>query len=342
MKSFQNALTGALALALLSTATSAPATGLLGRALHKLETGKHDSGPPGGSVKVSKPENFKGVTQVVIGQFSVGYFVKNVNYGDNSVFSSASGVKTVGDLSGVDAATFQATTDAVFEDFKMQLAARGITVVEPAAYLSNPNRARLKPYEQGIGAKVQLAESDHAEATVYWPSQMGRQDNVMTLTGLGMMNIARAQDMSATLMGEKDFAKTSGIPVMNVQLLIDFAEPLKTSAGWTGTNVRSGARIAISNYGSQLTMIQGGDGLMSSGGKIVLQSPIVQEGNFADASFQDTNKAGRIIGGLAGLNVQGKAKFHFAVSDQAAYKGTVLAATAKAADLFLGQMQSLR
>jgi hypothetical protein len=332
----------ATAVALLSTSTLATAGGLLGRALNKAMSGKRDNGPPGGSVKVSKPENFKGVSQVVIGQFSVGYFVKNVNYGDNAVFSSASGVKTVGDLSGVDAATFQATTDAVYDAFKKQLAARGIAVVEPAAYLSNPNRVRLKPYEQGIGAKVQLAESDHAEATVYWPSQMGRQDNVMTLTGLGMMNVARAQDMSATLMGEKDFAKTSGIPVMNVQLLIDFAEPLKTSAGWTGTNVKSGARIAISNYGSQLTMIQGSDGLMSNGGKIVLQSPIVQEGNFADASFQDTNKAGRIIGALAGLNVQGKAKFHFAVSDQAAYKDTVLAATAKAADLFLGQMQTLR
>jgi hypothetical protein len=328
--------------AALMSSTVAPAAGLLGRALHKLESGKHDKGPPGGSVKVSKPENFKGVTQVVIGQFSVGYFVKNVNYGDNAVFSSASGVKTVGDLSGVGAAAFQATTDAVFEAFKKQLAARGIIVVEPAAYLSNPNRARLKPYEQGIGAKVQMAESDHAEATVYWPTQMGRQDNVMTLTGLGMMNIARAQDMSATLMGEKDFAKTTGIPVMNIQLLIDFAEPLKTSLGAGYTGVRSLPRIAISNYGSQLTMIQGSDGLMSNGGKIVLQSPIVQEGNFADASFQDTNKAGRIIGALAGLNVQGKAKFHFAVSDQAAYKDTVLAATTKATDLFLGQMQTLR
>jgi hypothetical protein len=158
----------ATAVALLSTSTLATAGGLLGRALNKAMSGKRDNGPPGGSVKVSKPENFKGVSQVVIGQFSVGYFVKNVNYGDNAVFSSASGVKTVGDLSGVDAATFQATTDAVYDAFKKQLAARGIAVVEPAAYLSNPNRVRLKPYEQGIGAKVQLAESDHAEGLHRW------------------------------------------------------------------------------------------------------------------------------------------------------------------------------
>ena len=74
-----------LVLALLASSTPASAGGLLGSALHKLETGKRDSGPP--TVKVSKLENFKGVSQVVIGQFSVGYFVKNVNYGDNSVFS---------------------------------------------------------------------------------------------------------------------------------------------------------------------------------------------------------------------------------------------------------------
>jgi hypothetical protein len=333
-------ITATAALALLATSNTASAGGLLGRMINKAMSGKHDSGPP--TVKVSKPENFKGVTQVVIGQFSVGYFVKNVNYGDNAVFSSASGVKTVGDLSGVDATTFQSTTDAVFEEFKKQLAAHGITVVDPAAYASDPNRARLKPDPQGVGAKVQLAESDHAQATVYWPSQLGRRDNVMTITGLGMMNIANAQDMSATLLGEKSFAKSSGIPVMNVQLLIDFAEPLKTSQGFGGTNVQSGARIAISNYGSQLTMIQGGDGLMSSGGKIVLQGPIVQEGNFADGSVRDTNRAARIIGGLAGLNVQGSAKFHFVVSDQAAYRDTVAAAASKAATLFLDQMQTLR
>jgi hypothetical protein len=187
-----------------------------------------------------------------------------------------------------------------------------------------------------------LAESDHAEATVYWPSQLGRRDNVMTLTGLGMMNVANATDMSATLMGEKSFAKASGIPVMNIQLLIDFAEPIKTSHGFSGTKVRSGARIAISHYGSQMTMVRGSDGLMSGGGKIILQSPIVQEGNFADASFQDTNKAGRIIGGLMGMNVQGKAKFHFAVADQAAYRETVATASNKAATLFLDQLVALR
>jgi hypothetical protein len=46
----------------------------------------------------------------------------------------------------------------VFEEFKKQLAAHGITVVDPAAYASDPNRARLKPDPQGVGAKVQLAD----------------------------------------------------------------------------------------------------------------------------------------------------------------------------------------
>jgi hypothetical protein len=342
MKPSKFLIPASLAIALISTSAMVSAAGILGRALHRLETGKKDNGPPGGSVKVSKAENFKGVTQVVIGQFTVGYFVKNVNYGGNSLFSSASGVKTVGDLSGVDAATFQATTDAAFEDFKKQLAAHGITVVEPTAYLNNQYRVKATPEEQGVGAKVQLDESDHAEATLYWPSQMGRRDNAMTTTGLGMMNMKGAQSMSWTLMGEKDFAKTTGIPVLNVQLLIDFAGPLKVAKGASDLYMKSAARIAISNYGSQVSMIRGTDGVMSGGGKIILQSPIVQEGNFADFSGKDTNKAGRIIGGLAGLNVQSKAKFHFEVTDPAAYQTTVLGATSKAADLFIGQMQTLR
>jgi hypothetical protein len=335
MKSFQKYLTVGIAVALLSTATSAPATGLLGRALHKLESGKHDKGPPGGSVKVSKPENFKGVTQVVIGQFSVAYLTKTVRYGDNSLLSSASGVKTVGDLSGVDAATFQATTDAAYADFVKQLAARGISVADPAPYLANPMHLKSAPEEQGAKTRVEFPESDHADAVVYWPTGLAHRDNVLAV-------IQATAWSSRALVAQHEYEKTAGIPVMNVILYIDFAEPLKTSQGWTGTNVRSNQRIAISNYGSRIQLVGPKDGYMGGGTQIVLQSPIVQEGNFADASFRDTNEAGRIIGGLAGLNVQGKAKFHFAVSDQAAYKDTVLAATAKAADLFLGQMQTLR
>ncbi len=330
---------GAAAMLFVSS-TQVSAGGLLGRAINRAMSGKHDSGPP--TVKVSKQETFKGLTQVVIGQFSVGYFLKNVNYGDNSVFSSASGVKTVGDLSGLAPADFQATTDAVFVEFKRQLAARGIEVVDPAGFASSAGRAKVHADDQGVMAKVQLAEQDHAEATLYWPSQIGRRDNVMMQTGLGMMNMTSAQSMSYLLMAERDFSKESGIPVLNVQLLVDFAEPLKTSGTFSGTAVRSGARIAISNYGSQLTLVRGSDSIMSGGGKIILQSPIVQEGNFADASFRDTNRASRIVGGLMGLNVQGRAQFHFAVSDPSAYRDTVIAAATKAADLFIGQMQSLR
>ncbi len=327
-----------VAVAVVASISTASAAGILGRALHRMETGKRDNGPPGGSVKVSKAENFKAATQVVIGQFSVGYFTKNVNYGDNSVFSSASGVKTTGELSGVSTADFQATTDAVYEDFKRKLAAHGISVVDPAAYVANQYHAKAKPETQGVKAKFQLDEQDSADAVMYWPSQLGRTDNAITTIG-GWDSIASS---SWILTAEKDYAKSSGIPVMNVQLLIDFAEPIKTKTTATGTDASSAARIAISNYGSQITILRGTDSAASRGASIVLQSPIVQEGQFADISAKSTNRASQAVGFLTGLKVQGQGKFSVAVSDTTAYRATVLGATTKAADLFLGQMETLR
>jgi hypothetical protein len=338
MKTVHGLISSALVLALLTAPLSASAAGLLGRALHKLETGKRDNGPPGGSVKISKPESFKGATQVVIGQFSVGFFTKNVNYGDNSVFSSASGIKTTGILTGVGATEFQAITDAAYDDFKQKLTAHGITIVDPAAYVANQNYARAKPNAQGAKAKIQLDEQDSADAVIYWPTQLGRTDNAITLLS-GWDNIASS---GYIISAQKDYSKSSGIPVMNVQLLIDFAEPIKTKTSASDVSATTNARIAISNYGSQVSMLRGTDSAMSRGASIVMQSPIVQEGQFAELSGKTTNLGSQAVGFLTGIKVQGQGKFSVAVTDPAAYRTTVLAATTKAADLFLGEMEKLR
>jgi hypothetical protein len=340
----RNAIIAAmLAIGSLSISSNAPAGGLLGRALNKAMSGKRDGGPP--MVAVSTPASFSGVTQVVIGQFTVVYLNKNVNYGDNAVYSSASGVKTVGTLAGVEAATFQATTDAVFETFKTQMAAHGIAVVDSQAYVTNQYRIKAVPEAQGVSTRVQLPDAQHSEGTVYWPSQLGRRDNAFVITtapGGMMMNSGVGASISWISAGEKDFAKTSGIPVMNVHLIVDFAEPLRTAGRFSGTEVQSGARIAISNYGTQVTLMRGTESAMSGGAKMVLQSPIVEIGNFASAGARETNGVGRAIGAMAGLNVMGQARFSFNVSDQNAYKTTVLGATSQATELFAGQMQSLR
>lgn len=331
-------------------APMAAQAGMLGNMINHAMSGKHEKGPPGGSAKVSKPEAFKGVRQVVIGQFTVAYFQKNVNYGADSLLSSASGAKTNGELSGVDASDFQTATDAVYEAFKAQLTAQGITVVDPAEYMTNKYRAGMKPEDQGIGIKVQLDQADHADAAMYWPAQIGRHDIVMSQAVRGMMNMQRLGNINAANQLERDFAKASGIPVLNVQLLVDFAEPLKASQqttdstylSTTSTTMRQGARIAISHYGSQMTLITPGESLMSEGGKVVLQSPIVESGDFVEASGKSSNAVAQAIGGLAGLHIQSQAKFRFHVTDPAAYRAAVQSAGNKAATLFVSQMAALR
>lgn len=102
---------------------------------------------------------------------------------------------------------------------------------------------------------------------------------------------------TATMTLRKPFAAFLGLSLLampiaargigiKVQLLVDFVEPRKANQITTGTayssttstSIKQGARIAISQYGSQVSLITPGETLMSDGGKVVLQSPIVEGG----------------------------------------------------------------
>jgi len=338
----KNRMTWVAAVALLAWMPAAQA-GFLGDMINKAASGKSDNGPPGGTAKVESPENFKGITQVVMGQFSVAYFVKNVAYGGNNPFSSASDVRAEGELSGVLPSDYQATTNAVYADFKQQMATRGISIVDPAGYRATPARASLKPEPPGAPAKVRLDKSDSAEAVVYWPAELGHSDNVLLLIG-GPGNI---YNMAYAQSAEKEYAKAANIPVMNVVLHVDFAAPVKSEKNQAGLGtmqtVSATSRLAISHYGSQLTLISPADGLMFSGAKIILQSPIIQEGSFADVNGNDTNGVTRGLLGLAGMGGgMMRANFKYAVTNPGDYGKKVAAAANLAATLFLDQMQALR
>lgn len=95
-------------------------------------------------VKVEKPESFKGVTQVVIGQFTVAFFTKKVDYDGGGFLAASAQGKAIGHLSGISPAEFQKTTDQVYDDFTNQLAAHGIAVADPAGMMANQYYAKVK------------------------------------------------------------------------------------------------------------------------------------------------------------------------------------------------------
>jgi hypothetical protein len=319
---------------LIATASHA---GALGDVITKALSGKSDSGPVEGTAKVEKPENFKALSKVAIGQFSIAFYTKNVTYSGDNPFSSASSSRSEGELAGMSAEAFQETTDAIFDEFKRQMQVKGIEVVDSNGYKTTPMRANVKAEPQGATAAIKMNKADTAEAAVYWPTQLGHTDNVLLLVG-GFTNI---RNMGYAQASEKKYATATGIPVMNVVLNVDFAAPVKSEKTFSGQTVSSKAKIAISHWGSQLTVIGPADGMFFGGGKVILQSPIVQEGDFAEVSGSETNGVTRGLLGLAGMRGgMAKTSFKYSVVDTNQYGIAVGVAASKAMSLFLDQVIS--
>ncbi len=302
-------------------------------------------------VKVEKPESFKGVSQVVIGQFTVAFFTKKVDYDGGGFMAASAQGKAIGHLSGLTPADFQATTDAIYADFTKQLAARGISIVDPAGLTGGKYYAKVKPEAQGESVDVILKKQDHADAVAYWPTALGRTDNA--LLQMRMMDF----NMSNTYTAQYDYAKTAKVPVLNVVYFVDFAKPATSSGGGLFQSIKVSAGLAVSPFGTQMALMDT-NGKMA---KISLAVPIEEGGDFANitdttSGVTKTVRVASVIGGafgafgggggLGGL-MGGKKntmseRFDYAVTNPAAYSEKAVSASTKATDLFLRQLEALR
>jgi hypothetical protein len=182
-------------------------------------------GKASGAFRVQGENSFKGVSQVVIGQFTVAYMTKKVDYDGGGFLATGQEGKSTGYLTGLSPADYQRTTDAIFEDFKKQLASHGISVADPAGLVADKYYGKTKQEAQGGKVDVTLKKKDHADALAYWPTQLGRADNA--LLNMRMFDTNMANHYTA----QYNFARTAKIPVVNVVYIVDFAKPAKSSGG---------------------------------------------------------------------------------------------------------------
>jgi hypothetical protein len=292
-------------------------------------------------IKVEKPESFKGATQVVIGQFTVAYLTKKIDYDGGGFLAASAEGKAIGHLSGLTAADYQKTTDAIYADFSRQLAAHGVSIVDPAGLLANKYYAKVKHEAQGESVDIMLKKKDHADATAYWPTQLGRNDNA--LLQLRMMDM----NMGNTYTAQYDYARTAKVPVLNIVYVVDFAKPAKSDGGGLFQTVKASAGLAMSQFGTQI-------GLMDTTGKmakILLMTPIEEGGDFANITETTSglNKVVRVaglLGGGLGFGGGGRmgmsARFDYNVTNPGQYGEKAVSAATKTSDLFLRQLEALR
>ena len=333
------AFAGSAAAAALLCIGSVPASaGLIGGMINKSING-HGNGP----VWFERQDAFKGLNQVVIGQFSVVFLTKKVDFSGGGFLSANAKGKAIGQLSGVSREEYMRITDAVFEDFKTKLAASGITLVDPAAYYASKYYQKVRSEEQGHSVTIPLQDQDTADGIAFWPSSMAHRDN-MALT-LRFMD-GNQRDLYTA---QYDYARTAKVPVLNVVYVVDFAEPAKSEGGGVFQSIKATAQLAISQRGSLAF-------LMDTSGKpakINVNQPIVESGDFAqikdttsgltktaEATHSIMNIGGALLG--KGGNAFGKSsmsrRFEFAVTDPANYAALVTHAGGQANDLLIGQL----
>lgn len=309
------------------------ATALLGVAVPVLAK---DAPPP---VKVEKPLAWQGINQVVIGQFTVAYFTKKVDYDGGGFLAASSKGKAIGHLKGVTNEQYQAITDAVYADFTAQLAQHGVTIADDSGFRANKYYAKIKPEAQGNNVDVMLKKDDHADALAFWPTALGRTTNA--LLAMRMMDM----NMGNTYTAEYDYARNSGIPVLNVVYFVDFAKPAKSEMGGLLQSVKVAAGLAVSPFGTQMALMTK-EGKLT---KLLLQTPIEEGGDFAtiNETTSGATKAFQVAsvlgsGIFGGKSAMMSARFDYAVTDPAAYADRVKSASSKTSDLFIRQIEGLR
>jgi len=335
------AASAAMSVALLTPQASQ--AGLLGNAINKA-INSHGNGP----VWTENAGGFKGVTQVVLGQFSVVFLTKKVDYAGGGFLATSGNAKVIGQLSGLSAADYQRITDSIYADFQKKLAASGVTVADPSAYHASKYYQSVTSQEQGHSVTVPLQDKDNGDGVIYWPTALPNHENIAL--PLRFMDMSMGKVYTA----QYAYAREAKIPVLNVVYVVDFAEPATTSGARMLQGVKITSQVAVSTRGTQLYLTD----TNGKPAKISLNQPLVEDGAFAEikditSKLQKGAESAQMVGNLLGAfgghgsNMLGKQmrmdrRFEFNVSDPANYGDLVTHAGGQANDLLMASFAGLR
>lgn len=304
-------------------------------------------------VKISGPANAKGVTTVTIGAFNVGFIFESTDQikktgGLMGAFGGTTKAKS--ELVGVTPEMMQAITDAAYADFVSQLGARGYVVESAADLFDHAALAKTKSLEAPLDVNIALEKGSKGKATYYKPSALPSLLMIPgDFVGSGMSSMGINMSAGQANMALSNYAKQTGVGVIDVVYLIDFSDQKRPGFFSFGGGVNVNSGLSVSADYSRMTLI-------APSGKqavITVKAPIGVEGEFIDKSDASTGtekavqSAANVAGGLAaaaniGLPMFGKTrKFQFTAKPGNYEEGAAKAASL-ASELLLGRLGALR
>ena len=172
------------------------------------------AGSPPAPLKVSGEAAAKGVTQVAIGAFNVGFIFKSVDSTkamDGIVGAMQGTTRAESTLVGITPEMMQTITDAAYADFLSKLAANGYTVQDPSALFGAP-LAHAKPEVSPLNVNIMLEKKSTGKVTLVKPSALGALYLIPgDFTGSGMSSMGLNMNSGQTGYALNQYAKTTGV-----------------------------------------------------------------------------------------------------------------------------------
>jgi len=303
-------------------------------------------------VKISGPANAKGVATVAIGAFNVGFIFESVDQtkASGGLMGAFGGTtKAKSELVGVTPEMMQKIADAAYADFVSQLGASGYTVIPAGDLFGHAALAKTKSLETPLDINIALEKGSKGKATYFKPSELASQFMLPgDFTGSGMSSIGINMSAGQASMALTNYAKQSGVGVIDVVYLIDFSDQKRPGFfSFGGLQVNSGLSVAA-DY-SRMTLI-------APSGKqtvVTVKAPVGVEGDFiekndassgTDKALQSTaNVAGGLaaVAGLGGLRFGKTRKFAFTAKPGAYEEGAAKAASL-ASEMMVARLGAMR
>lgn len=300
-----------------------------------------------GPVKVAKGDDVAGTTDVVIGQFTVGFLVerKDTSKARGGIFGGGSGgVATgLGTLHDYTPEQFQQVANAAYADFVAKLGAAGFTVRDRAALAALEDYAAVTPAVVGEETTVKNVVGEKAKVLFFGAEETGPVRIMMNDYPVSGFSALRGGTAGyKTNMAINEYVKSTGVRVVNVIYYMDFAEMQKRRSATTAS-VKFEGVLAVAENGSKLTVFTG----KNTPSTITLNEPVGIEGDFfaqengmgdGEKVVCGVGKALSVLGGM-GWNGMKKREFH---ALEGAYPDGAVAATAEANSVLVNQLTALR
>lgn len=317
------------------------------------KAGKVSSGPFGmvtaDDIKVDTADAFKDAQKVTIGSFTIGYATyqtASAKAGGGLMGGGFGGrSKAKNELTGINDATMQKITDEAYKNFTSDLKAKGYTVVDRSELLAHKDFKDTKSYENPYNDDAGGFFGDKSVIKYFAPT--GYKD-IKVFAG-DIPGVSGGFAFGNPAMGAALYAKETGVKVLHVVYLLDFANADAYGSSWTSTSsVSVGQGLTVVPGVSKIGIIGGEGGTFSSAiGTISLGQPITSEKEFAkvEGTTSDAYKAlevaTNIVGTLGGVGSNSSREFEFKARP-ADYKAAAMDAFKQANTAMVTKMSSLK